>query len=123
MGKRTSGRVKRPSNPKGTFDLALAIYEKHVADGASSPLHSLTDIDWKDIAAKAKKGVKHHEQAEEHKHKMEENYRDRDNLADVVEDANNAAKALLKAVHPQNPKKLADWGYQVDDSTPPKKKT
>lgn len=122
MGKRTSGRVKRPSNPKELLDLANAIYQKHLNDGPASPLYNLTGINWNEIGQKAITGSAHHHQAEELKRKMEENYRDRDNIVVDVEQGINATKALLKALHPQNPKKLGDWGFNVDDSTPSKKK-
>lgn len=123
MGKRTSGRVERPRNPKSILDLAAAIYQKHLQDGPGSPLYHLTGINWDEIGQKAMAGAAHHQQAEELKRKMEENYRDRDNIVAEVEQATNATKALLKAMFLQNPKKLGDWGYNVDDSIPTKKKT
>lgn len=121
MAKRTSGRIKRPASPKELLDLANAVYQKHLIDGTSSPLYNLTGINWDEIGQKVMTAAAHHQQAEEYKRKMEEFYRERDNLIVDISQANNATKALLKAMYSQNPKKLGEWGYDIDDSTPVKK--
>ena len=121
MSKRTSGRIKRPASPKELLDLAAAIYQKHIADGPGSPLYNLEGINWDEIGPMVAQASEHHNKAEEHKRKMEEEYRSRDNLVTHITQANNATKALLKAMFPQNPKKLGDWGYDIDDSAPTKK--
>ncbi len=121
MTKRTPGRIKRPASPKKLLDLAAAIYQKHLADGSASPLYNLEGINWDEIGPMAIQASEHHNKAEEHKRKMEEEYRSRDNLIIHITQANNATKALLKAIFPKNPKKLGDWGYDIDDSIPTKK--
>jgi hypothetical protein len=121
MAKRTSGRIKRPASPKESLDLATVIYQKHLNDGPSSPLHNLTGINWDEIGPNAISATALHQSAEEHKRKMEEDYRERDNRLVLIMQAINAAKALLKAMYSQNPKKLGDWGFDIDDSIPTKK--
>lgn len=121
MPRRTSGRIKRITNPKEILDVATTIYQEHLNDGPASPLYNLTGINWDEIGQLAMTGAAYHQSAEEHKRKMEELYRERDNIVEVVAAANNATKALLKAMYPKNPKKLSDWGYNIDDSKPPKK--
>lgn len=122
MPRRTSGRFKRTTNPKEMLDAAAIIYQKHLNDGPASPLYNLTGINWDEIGPLVMTGIAHHQSAEEHKRKMEEFYRERDNIVEVVAAANSATKALLKAMFPKNPKKLSDWGYNIDDSKPTKKK-
>lgn len=121
MGKRTSGRIRRPASPKKLLDLATAIYQKHLNDGPSSPLYHLTGTNWDEIGPKVTTAATLHQSAEEHKRKMEEAYRERDRYLPTITEAVNASSALLKAVHRQNPKRLGEWGFNIDDSIPAKK--
>jgi hypothetical protein len=57
-----------------------------------------------------------HTAAEDFKRKMEETYRERDISLPNIESAVRAASALLKGVYAKNPKRLGDWGFNVDDT-------
>lgn len=52
---------------------------------------------------------------------MEESYRERDGKMPHIMSAVRGTGALLKAIFRQNPKKLGDWGFDIDDSSPIKK--
>lgn len=114
--KRTSGRVVIPRNPQELLDLALAIYTKHQADGAASPLNNLDGQDWNSSGTKITPAQTHHNDAEEFKRKSEEAYRERDIYLAELEKIVKSSAQLLKVFNATNPKRLADWGFTVDDS-------
>lgn len=115
-GKRTSGRIVIPRNPQDLITLAQLIYDKHVADGANSPLNQLDGMDWNTNGTKIAPAQQKHTEAEDFKRKAEEAYRERDIfLADLAKIVQNSAQ-LLKALNATNPKRLAEWGFTVDDS-------
>ena len=113
---RTKGRVLISKNPKENLDVAKKIYNKHAELGTASPLLLLEGIDWAVIGAKIDTGLQAHIDAEFHKAEMEKQYAKRDmQLPDVTKTVKQSI-ALLKASFVDNPKKLADWGINVDDS-------
>jgi len=118
---RTRGRVVLTQNPKENLEIAKKIYAKHQELGASSPLLILEDVDWATIAPKIDVGLEAHTQAEYHKAEMEKQYAARDLQMPDVNKAVKQSIALLKASFGDNPKKLGDWGVQVDDSPKGKK--
>ncbi|MBK7869479.1 MAG: hypothetical protein IPJ74_01750 [Saprospiraceae bacterium] len=121
MSKRTSGRIKLPINPKDILDLAHRVYQKHLADGKASLLNNLDGNTWETIGPNISIAQAKHQEAEEHKRKMEEAYRERDKYLPSITDLLRATIALLKAVFRQNPKRLGEWSFEVDDSTQGKK--
>lgn len=121
MSRRTSGRVKRPANPKELLDLANVVYQKHTSDGAASLLNNLDGNIWDTVGLTVVVASAKHQEAEDYKRKMEEAYRERDRYLPTITEAVNASSALLKAVHRQNPKRLGEWGFNIDDSIPAKK--
>jgi hypothetical protein len=114
--KRTSGRVNIPRNPQELLTLAEAIFTKHQADGANSPLNSLDGQDWNLSGVKITPAQTKHDEAEDLKRKSEEAYRERDLYLTELEKIVKASAQLLKALNATNPKRLADWGFTVDDS-------
>ena len=46
MPARTTGRIIIPTKPAELLTLAQKIYDKHLADGASSPLNAMSDFSW-----------------------------------------------------------------------------
>ncbi len=54
---------------------------------------------------------------------MEATYRMRDLAFAPIKAITDASSTYLKGKYSRNPKKLADWGYEVDDSGPVSKKT
>lgn len=57
-----------------------------------------------------------HRQAEAFKSQMELAYRERDRYTPQIMEAVMASRNLLKALNPKNPKRLSEWGFEVDDS-------
>ena len=51
-----------------------------------------------------------------HKRKMEEAYRQRDLLLPDISDITRTSIGLLKKIYSKNPKKLGDYGIDIDDS-------
>lgn len=125
MAPRTKGRVVLGKNPKDNLDAAKALLKKHTEMGANSPLKLLQDVDWSALEPKIDAALDAHESAETHKAKMEEQYAARDAEMPEVLKAVKQSIALLKASFGDNPKKLGDWGIEVDDTpqakTPKKK--
>jgi hypothetical protein len=122
MANRTKGRVKLPVNPKEMLDLANLVLQKHTADGTTSLLSNLSGSDWSVTGPKIAVAIAKHLEAEDYKRKMEDAYRERDKDMPEVKEILSASAALLKAVYRQNPKKLGDWGFNVDDSPQSKNK-
>lgn len=118
---RTKGRVVLTKNPKENLDLAQVIYNKHLELGADSPLKLLDDVDWSVTGPKVATTLEHHAQAEHYKLESEKSYAERDKTLPEVVDALKQSIALLKASYGKNPKKLADWGVNIDDSPQVKK--
>ncbi len=114
--KRTVGRIVISRNPQSLIDLAEAIYTKHQADGAASPLNNLDAQDWAVSGAKIALAQSAHTSAEEFKRKSEEAYRERDIYLQELEKIVKSSGQLLKVLNATNPKRLADWGFTVDDS-------
>jgi hypothetical protein len=57
-----------------------------------------------------------HQQAEALRSQMELAYRERDRYTPQIMEAVKASRNLLKALNPKNPKRLSEWGFEVDDS-------
>jgi hypothetical protein len=113
---RTKGRVVIPRNPGEMLDTAENIYQKHQADGASSPLNAMEFNKWQEVgptiaACKAK-----HAEAEEFMKKADEAFAARDLLMGNITGAVKNSASLLKSIYSKNPKKLGDWGLTVHDS-------
>ncbi len=115
---RTVGRIAISRNPGELLQLATKVYLKHQAEGENSPLKNLDGIDWTVVGPSIDGALLLHNEAEELKGRMEQAYRERDLLIAPIEGAVKASRNLLKALNQQNPKRLCDWGFQVDDSVP-----
>lgn len=116
MAQRTSGRLKISKNPEELLLLAKSVVAKHIVDGDTSPLKLSVDYDWDKIEDKINRCLVYHKEAEEHKRKMEECYRERDIDFPYIDEAVRNAGAILKGMYAKNPKRLGDWGYSVDDT-------
>ncbi len=115
---RTVGRISISRNPAELLQLATRVYQKHQAEGENSPLRNLDGIDWTVVGPMIERALELHNDAEALKGQMEQAYRERDLLVAPIEGAVKASRNLLKALNQQNPKRLCDWGFQVDDSVP-----
>ncbi len=113
---RTSGRIVISNSAGEMLNLAAKVYAKHLADGAASPLTNLDGIQWNIVGPSIETALGKHQQAEALKSQMELAYRERDRYTPPILEAVKASRNLLKALNPKNPKRLAEWGFQVDDS-------
>jgi hypothetical protein len=95
------------------LDVATKLTIKHKADGTTSPLLTLTDINWALITDSVPLAEAKHNEAETLRAKAEKAYRDRDLLLEPIEDAVRRSKNLLKSIHSKNPKILTEWGFNV----------
>lgn len=121
MATRTNGRIVLPKGTNDLLDLAEKIYEKHQADGESSPLHAQQDFSWGIDGPKVVPCRSNHQKAEEASKLAEKYYRQRDlDLPAIRAIVQNSAQ-ILKNIYAKNPKVLGEYGFVVDDSKPVKK--
>ncbi len=121
MAATTKGRIVKPKNPSEGLALATKVYKKHVNDGATSELKNLDGYNWDTIGPTIQQAQDYHTAAEDFKGKMEEQYRLRDAAYKPIQEITDASSSYLKGKYKKNPKKLADWGYSIDD-TPQQRK-
>lgn len=117
---RTKGRVAISKSPKEMLLTAQKMYEQHQQLGKSSPLNVIEDPGVEDVFAEIAATVELHDQAEAMMLQSEKMYRERDAKMTLIDKAMKQSIQLLKAVYAGNPKKLADWGIDIDDSKPTK---
>ncbi len=116
-----SVRVDIPKNVEELLTLGEKIYQKHVADGNSSPLTTLQDYDWSVIGPNLVAALAKHDEAEGYEKKMKEAYETRNKLMGDIAGIVKATRDLLKGVNSKSPQKLGEWGYDVFDTPAPKK--
>ena len=114
-------RINIPKNPSEKISLAQKVNVKHVADGDASPLKLLQANSWDTVGPAADECFIVHGQAEEMSRKAEELYRKRDALLLKIDDALKSSRNLLMGVYRSEPKKLGEWGFEVDDTPRPAK--
>ncbi|MBK7871272.1 MAG: hypothetical protein IPJ74_11640 [Saprospiraceae bacterium] len=114
-------RVVIPTNIGELLKLATRVYKKHQADGKTSLLHSLVDYRWDEIGHNLELAAAKHEEAEELSRLAEIAYRERDRLMGDVSGLIRATRDLLKGIFRKSPKKLGEWGFEVNDTPRPGK--
>ena len=115
MGNR-KGRVSIPSKIEKKLETASKMLAKHIADGEASKLNLLPDLNWSEMGPVIETAKTKHAEAEKWKLLMEEAYRDRDILLPPIRTSLAHSRNLLKALYPDNPKKLGQYGLKVDDT-------
>ena len=115
---RTVGRISVSRKPEELLTLASQVFAKHQDDGAASPLSNLDGYDWTIVGPTIEQALARHREAEALKGQMEKAYRERDLLIEPIDETVKASRNLLKALNQKNPKRLADWGFQVADTAP-----
>lgn len=114
-------RVVIPSNPEKAIALAKLVNQKHTDDGADSPLNVLKDHNWIDNGPKIAEADTLNEEAKKLEKQVEKIYKERDALLKPIKDTLRASSKTLLGIYASSPKKLGDWGFEVND-TPQKKK-
>ena len=114
----TKGRVLISRNPEGLLKLAARVYNKHLADGLTSELNNLdeTEYDWVKTGPTIEPCLQLHDKAEAFKAQMEQTYRQRDVLLQNIDHHVKGSSTYLKGKYSKSPKKLGEWGFQVDDT-------
>lgn len=115
-------RVVIPSNAEKALALAKDVLKKHTDDGADSPLNVLQDHNWTDNGPKVAEAVAINAQAKDLEKQVEKLYQDRDALLKPIKDTLRSSSRTLMGIYKSSPKKLGDWGFEVND-TPRKKKS
>jgi len=113
--KRGSVAIKR--SPEQLIKLGGGIFTKHQADGPASPLKALVDNNWEVTGPKIAGCLENHQKAEALKKQMELAYQERDKVLGELEEIVRNSAALLKSIYRKTPKKLGDWGFEVNDTT------
>lgn len=114
--KSISIRIVIPTNVGELISLASLIYARHKADGKTSPLHAITDDPWDEYGPKIQEALIKHNEAEEHTRKAEQAYRERDQIIGDLDGLVKRTRDLLKAIFKKTPKKLGEWGFEVNDT-------
>jgi hypothetical protein len=121
MAKQTF-RVVIPTNPEQRLNLAELVLQKHTTDGTSSPLNTLVDHSWTVNGPKVAQARAKQDSITQLEKDLETMYKERNLLLDGVMNSVKASRDLLIGVYKTNPKKLGDWGFEVNDTPPRKKK-
>jgi hypothetical protein len=114
-------RITIPRNTGELLKLADLIYARHKQDGDSSPLKSMEDYNWSETSDKLKQAKELQDQVEALRKQAEGLQAQIDALAIDVKGSVTGSRDVLLGVYKKNPKKLGDWGYEVDDSPKAKK--
>ncbi len=119
----TKGRVLISRNPDELLKLASKVFTKHQADGKDSELNNMDTekYDWAKVGPTIERCQAMHDQAEKLKGEMEEAYRQRDALILPIDVHVKGSSTYLKGKYSAQPKKLGEWGFEIDD-TPKKRK-
>ncbi|MFN7119095.1 MAG: hypothetical protein ACK4TA_20015 [Saprospiraceae bacterium] len=115
-------RIVIPRTIGGLLKLAMLIYKKHLQDGSDSPLHALSDYNWKELGQRLEEAKAKHEEAEELTRRAELAYRERNQLLEDIPGLIRSTRDLLKGIFRKNIKRLVEWGFEVNDTPRTKKK-
>lgn len=114
-------RVVIPSNAEKALALAEKVLKKHTDDGATSQLNVLEDHNWTDNGPKVAQAIVLNDKAKELEKQAEKLHQERDALLKPIKDTLRSSSQTLMGIYKSSPKKLGDWGFEVND-TPQKKK-
>jgi hypothetical protein len=93
-------------------------------NSATSDLNNLdsSTYDWAKVGPTIAICLGFHDEAEDHKLKMEEAYRKRDALIATIDEHLKGSRTYLKGKYANQPKKLGNWGFEVDNTAKALKK-
>lgn len=114
-------RVIIPRNADKAFALANRVLRKHSEDGDDSPLKVLKDHNWTDSAPLLQRAEELQAKVKQMERDLERKYKERDLAMAPVTATLRASRDILLSVHASNPRRLGEWGFEVND-TPQKKK-
>lgn len=111
-------RITIPVNAGDLIGLAAAIEEQHLELEKESPLSLL---DWKTASAQIKEAQEVQKQITKLSKELEKLTERRNNLIGPLGDLVRSSRDVLSGVYRAEMKKLADFGFEVDDSPKAKK--
>lgn len=107
-------RVDIPrTNPTERLRLAAAILAKHTALAAASPLK---DLNWTTVGPTVATATGFDTTAKQLEKDLEKAYGDRDALLPAIDKEIARSRDLLLALYRDNPRKLGDFGFVVNDT-------
>lgn len=120
MAKKLINQIKViiPGNAKEKLDLASKVDAKNTEMGVDSPLKSLT---WDVQGPKIAVALSYHEKGEAFLRQAEEMFEQRDIVIGPIDDLLRQSRDQLKVTYRNEPRKIGEFGYVVND-TPAKKK-
>jgi hypothetical protein len=116
LKKKRPVRVIIPRNADKAFALANRVLRKHSEDGDASPLKVLQDHNWTDSAPLLERAEKLQDSVKQMERDLERKYKERDLALAPVMATLRASRDILLSVHASNPRRLGEWGYEVNDS-------
>ncbi len=111
---RKNFRVKIPTDPSERITLAKAISAKHADLGAASPLNDMEDE--ADYSASLAKADTQDAKADKARKEAETATGERNKHMPAVDGGIRARRDVLLGKYRSNPKKLTEFGFEVDDS-------
>ena len=112
-------RVIIPTNPGELIKLTGAIYTKHVAEEAKSPLLILESPTWEEIGPAVQQALKTQGRIEELEKELKALYGERDPQLASFTDIDRRSRDLLLAKYAANPAKAGDYGFDVIEAPAP----
>ncbi|MEA3186947.1 MAG: hypothetical protein QOD99_777 [Chthoniobacter sp.] len=106
-------RINIPQNIDDRLTLAEKMFAKHQADGASSPISGLG---WAQVGPTIDPTQTLRSEAADFKKKSEQKNEQAGNALPPIDDIIRRARDILLGLYRDNPRKLEDWGFSVDDS-------
>jgi hypothetical protein len=106
-------RIVYPTEFEKLSKLFDSIYAKHSADGDNS---SLKDYDFDDLKTKNTNAYAAHVEADALTQAAQKKREERNVYFDAVDSIIHRIGNFLKAKYPDNPRKLSEWGFSIDDS-------
>jgi len=120
-------RIKVPTSSDPLVSLAQKINTKHTADAAASPLAALNMADFtiktKTADDQNKLGAQLYRDAEKATQARDVALGNKSSGPGTVAQYVRSVRDVLAGIYKGNEKKLGDWGFEVDDSPAPAKKT
>lgn len=107
-------KVIIPSHPDDKADLASDIVSKVKADGELSPLKFILNDE---LSAKVEVIRAKTKQATEFRRQSEVLIEERNNMLKDVEQFIRSSRDILTGLYPNEPKKLTEYGFEVDQAT------
>lgn len=111
-------KITISQNVEELLALAEIIYQKHKAQGKTSPLAVL---DWQTQGPRIAEALTAHKRAEELKRLMEQAYEQRDAMLEPIDAIVRQSRDVLKGIYRSEPRKIGEFGFNVVAPTRNKK--